>query len=105
MLLQSWGDRIRIFPAIPLDWENVVFHDLRTEGAFLVSAERLNGKTLWVKIRSLAGAPCLIKPGFTGPFTFSSPSSLSITKKEVESGLFELNLKKGEEVILYQSSR
>ncbi len=102
MLLQSWGDRIRIFPAIPLDWENVVFHDLRTEGAFLVSAERLNGKTLWVKIRSLAGAPCKIKPGFTGPFT---TSSLSITKKEVESGLFELNLKKGEEVILYQSSR
>lgn len=97
MLLQSWGDRIRIFPAIPLDWKNVVFHDLRTEGAFLVSAERLNGKTLWVKIRSLAGAPCRIKPGFTGHFTTSSPS---VTKKEVESGLFELNLKKGEEVIL-----
>ncbi|MEI6677386.1 MAG: glycoside hydrolase family 95-like protein [Mariniphaga sp.] len=102
MLLQSWGDRIRIFPAIPLDWENVVFHDLRTEGAFLVSAERLNGKTLWVKIRSLTGASCRIKPEFTGPFT---TSSLSVTKKEVEPGLFELNLKKGEEVILFQGSR
>jgi len=101
MLLQSWGDRIRVFPAVPSDWKNAVFHDLRTEGAFLVSAERLNGKTLWVKIRSLAGAPCKIKPGFTGPFT---TSSLSIIKKEVEPGLFELNLKKGEEVILYQVS-
>jgi hypothetical protein len=99
MLLQSWGDRIRIFPAIPAEWKEARFHDLRTEGAFLVSAERHNGKTDWVRIKSLEGAPCIIRPGFTGTFVSSLPS-LKIDK--VEDGLFELSLKKGEEVTLYQ---
>ena len=101
MLLQSWGDRIRIFPAIPADWKNVVFHDLRAEGAFLISAERFNGKTLWVRIKSLAGAPCKIRPGFVGPFTSSSPS---VRKREVETGIFEIDLNKGQEVVFYQES-
>jgi alpha-L-fucosidase 2 len=43
MLLQSWGGVLRIFPAIPDDWEDVSFDTLRGEGAFLVSAEMKNG--------------------------------------------------------------
>ena len=102
MLLQSWGDRIRIFPAIPSEWKEAEFHELRAEGAFLVSALRKNGVTSWVKIKSLAGAPCKVRPGFAGSFAVSSPS---VTSKEVEPGIFELGLKKGEEVILFQESK
>lgn len=61
MLLQSWGGTIRVFPAIPKAWNNVSFYDLRTEGAFLVSAVRSGGKTTWVRIESLAGEPCHIR--------------------------------------------
>ena len=25
ILLQSWGDKIRVFPAVPKDWENIEF--------------------------------------------------------------------------------
>ena len=57
MLLQSHNNLIRIFPAIPAAWTNAVFHNLRAEGAFLVSAERNAGKTQWVRIKSLAGEP------------------------------------------------
>ena len=39
MLLQSWGDKINVFPAVPQEWDTAVFHDLRAEGAFLVSAD------------------------------------------------------------------
>ena len=99
MLLQSWGDRIRIFPAIPSEWKEAVFHDLRTEGAFLVSAARRNGFTRWVKIKSLAGAPCKVRPGFVAGFTSSLPS---VYMREVEPGIFELRLDKGQEVILSQ---
>jgi alpha-L-fucosidase len=99
MLLQSWGDRIRIFPAIPAEWKEASFHDLRAEGAFLVSAERRNGKTDWVRIKSLEGASCTIKPGFTGSFDSTSPS-VKITK--TGDGLYEISLKKGEEVVLFQ---
>jgi hypothetical protein len=101
MLLQSWGDRIRIFPAIPAEWKEASFHDLRAEGAFLVSAERRNGKTDWVRIKSLAGAPCRIRPGFTGHFDLSSPV---VKMHEIEPGVFELGLEKGQEVILSQKA-
>ena len=43
MLLQSHNGIIRIFPAVPADWKNISFENLRTEGAFLVSAQKENG--------------------------------------------------------------
>jgi len=43
MLIQSHNGIIRIFPAIPSDWKNISFKNLRTEGAFLVSAKKENG--------------------------------------------------------------
>ena len=61
MLLQSWGGCIRVFPACPSAWRDATFHNLRAEGGFLVSAERKNGRTVWVSIRSLAGEPCRIQ--------------------------------------------
>ena len=39
------------------------FEDLRTEGAFLVSALRRGGEVRWVRIHSEAGGPCrLLNP-------------------------------------------
>lgn len=101
MLLQSWGDRIRIFPAVPAEWKEVTFHDLRSEGAFLISAARQGGHTRWVRIKSLAGAPCKVRPSFEGSFSVSSPA---LKMREVEPGLFELGLAKGQEVILFQAA-
>jgi len=80
MLLQSWGDTIRVFPAMPTGvWPDAVFHNLLAEGAFLVSARRADGKTQWVRIKSLAGEPCRVL---------------------VDGELKELQLAKGEEVVL-----
>jgi len=68
MLLQSWSDPakeepgpIRVFPALPSSWKDLEFRDLRAEGAFLVSAKRSEGKTSWIRIRSLAGEACSVK--------------------------------------------
>ncbi|WP_372846787.1 hypothetical protein, partial [Pontiella sp.] len=55
MLLQSWGGRLRIFPAVPAEWPDAQFHKLRGEGAYLVSARRERGKTQWVVIQAEAG--------------------------------------------------
>ena len=46
MVLQSWGNKIRIFPAIPEQWQDVSFHQLRAEGGFMIDAERKGGKTI-----------------------------------------------------------
>ena len=80
MLLQSHNNLIRVFPAIPTAWSSAVFHNLRAEGAFLVSANAQAGQTQWIRIKSLAGEPCRVLVG---------------------GQVKELQLAKGEERLLY----
>jgi hypothetical protein len=63
MLLQSHRGRIRIFPAVPESWRDVAFSTLRAEGAFLVSAERKDGRTTRVEIVAEREGECrLVSP-------------------------------------------
>ncbi len=55
MLIQSHTGIIRLFPAIPDHWKNVSFNQLRTMGAFLVSAKMENGKIVRITIHSEKG--------------------------------------------------
>jgi hypothetical protein len=98
MLIQSWGGVIRIFPACPGEWAEAAFHDLRAEGAFLVSARREAGRTLFVRVKSLAGEPCLIKTDLADPVIVEGALHPAIRRSD---GLLELEIKKGEEAILY----
>lgn len=50
MLLQSHTGIVRLFPAIPASWKNVSFDKLRAMGAFVISAERKEGKNVQVTI-------------------------------------------------------
>jgi hypothetical protein len=101
MMLQSWGGGIRVFPAMPAAWKDAVFHDLRAEGAFLISARRKNGKTVFIRIKSLAGEPCILKSDLRDPLV--SVSGRPVDYKILEDGAVEINLLKGEEVVLYSS--
>jgi hypothetical protein len=107
MLLQSWSDLahsepgpIRFFPALPSTWKDVEFCNLRAEGAFLVSAKRSGGKTVFVKIKSLAGEPCRVRPGIEGKLQVGGGRHLSLN--EVSPGVYQIDLKKGDEVVLYE---
>ena len=68
MLLQSHTDTLRIFPAIPDDWKDVSFNNLRARGAFLVSAERRGGETVSVKVVSEKGGDLRMISPFDGSF-------------------------------------
>ena len=61
MLLQSQEPLIRIFPAIPDNWQDASFADLRAEGAFLVSANRKQMQTALVVIKSEKGGTTIIE--------------------------------------------
>jgi alpha-L-fucosidase 2 len=98
MLLQSWGDKIRVFPAVPAEWEDIVIHDMRAEGAFLVSAVRRNGQTEFVRIKSLAGEPCRVKTDLKEPVRVVGDPRIEL--RDVGDGVFEIGLAKGEEVVL-----
>jgi len=55
MLLQSHHGVIRVFPAVPRDWSDASFENLRAVGAILVSAKRRNGQTTEIVMRSERG--------------------------------------------------
>jgi len=65
MVLQSWGNRLRIFPAIPKEWQDVSFHQLRSEGGFIVDAERKGGRTIRIKITATVDQSLRLKNPFS----------------------------------------
>jgi hypothetical protein len=87
MLCSSWGGVIRVFPAVPTSWRDATLHDFLTQGAFLVSAVRTGGVTRFVRVRSLAGEPCRIRPGITpaGASTTYEAEDGTVSRGVVES--------------------
>ena len=64
MLIQSHTGIIRIFPAVPSGWSDISFDQLRTEGAFLVTAKKENRVVTHVEIKSLQGGILKLKNPF-----------------------------------------
>jgi len=101
LLLQSWGNKIRVFPAVPDQWKDASFYQLRAQGGFLVSAARSQGKTDWVSLKSLVGEPCILKiPDWTNACQINNENKFKVTK--IAEGEFKINLKIGDEIILTQ---
>jgi hypothetical protein len=103
MFLQSWGGIIRVFPAIPDEWKEARFHDLRAKGSFLVSAVRKKGEIEFIRIKSLAGEPCLVKTGWKPDVKTFGKRKFTVTKKNND--VISIDLKKGEEVVLYTGTK
>ena len=82
MLLQSHTSVIRIFPAIPKEWKDVSFENLRAMGAFLVSARMEGGEINRVRIYSEKGGMLkMARPGTLKPnknYTLSGTDILNI---------------------------
>jgi hypothetical protein len=111
MLMQSWcmdpaDSCIRIFPAVPGDWKDSAFHNLRAEGAFLVSAARKNGRVQFVRIKSLEGRPCKVMADFSRGYHLQGERAFNVRRTKSASGqdLLEIDLKKGEEITLLAAS-
>jgi alpha-L-fucosidase 2 len=103
MLLQSWNGIVRPFPAVPDKWKDVTFDNLSAKGAFLVSGSRRNGYTEFLKIKSLAGTPCLVKTDLKGVVKTMGKRQFKITPQN--NGIVQIDLKSGEEVILYTGEK
>jgi alpha-L-fucosidase 2 len=98
MLIQSYSGRIVLFPAIPETWANVSFETLRTEGAYLVSADRRCGKIAWVKIYSEKGGLCRLENPFDGePFEMRGIAPGAVRS---EGGVITLEMRAGQEVLV-----
>lgn len=98
MLLQSWGGKIRIFPAVPDEWKDITFQNWLAEGAFEVSSKLSGGKPDYIKIKSLAGSPCLISTSMKDPVAFLGEKKLKLIS--VASNTYKLDIKKGGTVLV-----
>ena len=105
LLLQSWGGKLRPFPAVPQSWAEASFADLRGQGGFLVSAQRLAGTTAWVAVESLAGEPCVVKVDDWKTVVPVARGQREFAVKTVAPGEFSIDLKQGERVILSASDQ
>ena len=99
MLLQSWGGRIRVFPACPNHWREVRFDSLRGEGGVEVSAMRKNGRTLGVRLRSASEASVRL----VNPFGESGGYLGGQRIQPMANGDLEVNLAAGDAVWLTAS--
>ena len=98
MLLQSWGDRLRVFPAVPSEWQDVQFARLRGEGAFLVSACREQGKTKWVHIEAEAGGTIEVDPQMAEAKCLASSGGEVVMMKK---GIYQIKASRGERFIFW----
>jgi len=68
----------------------------------LVLNDKNAGLTKWVRIKSLAGEPCRVRPGISGQVHIKSDRPLKL--KQASRGIYEINMKKGDEVLLYTAN-
>lgn len=105
MLIQSYAGFIDIMPAIPADWKNVGFENLRTEGAFLVSASKKNGNTAFIKIKSEKGGKCIVKTDIpVKKVKVQSRSSAKIIQSQDGKTLVEVESKPGDVISIVDAS-
>ena len=103
MLLQTKGDTIKVFPAIPSNWSDCCFKNLRAEGGFVVSAQRLNGALSWITILSETGQPCYINLHSWKEVVNLSKTGTKIIK--MKNGIYHLKLEAGEKITLSYSKK
>ncbi|MEO9099488.1 MAG: glycoside hydrolase family 95-like protein, partial [Ginsengibacter sp.] len=97
MLIQSHKEFIEIFPAIPSSWKDISFKDLRTQGAFLVSAKKENGVVDQIKIVSEKGGVFHLKMPFK-TFYITNTSKKYVFHKA--GNILEINMKPYESLII-----
>jgi len=101
MLLQSQGDIVRIFPAVPESWNDVSFQTLRARGAFLISARKEKGLVTEVRVMPEAGGKLVMENPFVkakvkGRVQVSGTRGVRFKSND----LMEMNTVKGVELIL-----
>lgn len=96
MLLQSKNNYIEVFPAVPRSWINVSFTNLRSEGAFLVSAKKENGVPTEVKVFAEQGGLLRIRLPFKTMIV--EKENPEMIKRE-NAGMVSVQMKKGQTII------
>jgi alpha-L-fucosidase 2 len=97
MLLQSYAGFIEVMPAVPAEWKDISFQNLRAEGAFLVSVKKEGGQIDEVKIVSEKGGITKLKLPFK---TWFAATKSGVDIQQVADGFVTLTCKPGALLVL-----
>ena len=92
MLIQSHTGLVKVFPAIPKSWTDVKFEQLRTYGAYLISAQMVNSEVTEVTVYADADGDISLLNPFKG-LDFSSSKDF-----QVLDNVIRMKMKKSESV-------
>jgi len=67
MLVHERQGVVHLFPGVPDKWQDISFKNIRLPGAFLISAERKNGRITLLNIKSLKGGMMKLKADDNAP--------------------------------------
>jgi alpha-L-fucosidase 2 len=103
MLLQSWGDKIRVFPAVPQKWKDLSFESWRAEGGFVVDAEMKDRQTRKIRIEATAGGPLrLVSPWETARVRWENTGKKK-TLHPGKDGVLTIATQRGDVLVLDQA--
>ena len=98
MLLQSYQGFIEVMPAVPNTWKDIRFNQLRTEGAFLVSAHKQEGHLKYIRIVAEKGGILALKNPFT-KYTFQKTVGVKIIS--TDTNFIKIDFQPNAEIKLY----
>jgi alpha-L-fucosidase 2 len=98
MLLQSHHGVIEVFPAIPDAWQDASFHQLRAEGAFVISAIKENGKVKTISVVSEKGGELKLRNAFKN-FRIDNASF------QISGNLIIIQTKPGKSLTIYSTEK
>ncbi len=100
MLLQSYQGYVQIFPAVPTSWKDVSFEKLRTEGAFIVSAKKVNGQVKIVTIMAEKEGTLFLQNPFNVNEIYVVSAQSAVPKNPDQDNMLRFDCKKGAIVTL-----
>lgn len=87
LLVQNREDGIYVLPNLHYRWKELSFENIRTEGAFQISAKVAEGKVKEIKVKSLAGGTLRLTHGLGEKYTLNGqPATGSRLEKECVAG-------------------
>ncbi|MET7452008.1 hypothetical protein ABZT03_08965 [Streptomyces sp. NPDC005574] len=100
MAVQGHDGVLKVFPSVSSRWPDASFASLRTQGAFLVDADRAGGTTRWVRVHSEAGAPLTLQHGIPGEIRVRDQLGRPLPWKETAPGRVGIRLPRGDTALI-----
>ncbi|WP_308409501.1 glycosyl hydrolase family 95 catalytic domain-containing protein [Streptomyces sp. A 4/2] len=100
MAVQGNDGVLKVFPSVSDRWADASIASLRTQGAFLVDADRSAGATRWIRIRSEAGEPLTLEHGIAGAVDVRNEHGRALSWRESGPGRISVRLERGATAVI-----